>query len=326
MRSESKNILITGGAGFIGSHLAEHLLAQEHSVHIIDDLSTGSMENIGHILSDKCTLQEQPLASAITSSSDLEPFDEIFHLAAAVGVQLVVDQPESTIETNILDTAALLRAAAPRRIPVLIASSSEVYGKSNRIPFSEDDDVTYGSTHYSRWSYAMSKAIDEYLALAYHRTHDLPVVIARLFNTVGPRQVGKFGMVIPRFVSAALANQPLQIYGDGNQTRCFCHVANVVNALTQLLRNSATHGNVYNVGSDHEISINVLAQQIIDLANSSSSIEHIPYETAYRSAFDDLQRRVPNLTRICAVIDFSPTISLTQILTELISLARDDCS
>lgn len=316
-------ILITGGAGFVGSHLTRHLLSQGHSVHLLDNLSTGRSDNIADLLGDdRCTFQRQSVGDALSNFAWLRGFDQIYHLAAAVGVQLIVDDPVYTIETNVLETAKLLQGAAAFNIPVLITSSSEVYGKSERVPFREDDDVTYGATIYSRWSYAATKALDEYLALAYHREYQLGVVVVRLFNTVGPRQVGQYGMVLPRFIDAALHNRPIDIYGDGEQTRCFCHVQDVVEALPKLLSAPACHGRVFNVGSDHEVSINQLADRIIALAGSSSTKNYIPYEEAYGQKFDDLRRRVPDLTRVREAINFQPRRSLDEILKELIELER----
>ncbi|MDH3583093.1 MAG: NAD-dependent epimerase/dehydratase family protein, partial [Phycisphaerae bacterium] len=247
------NILITGGAGFIGSHLAEKLVGQGHRVHLLDNLSTGRRENVSHLLGDRCELQVSTVTDALADQSWVGSFDQIYHLAAAVGVQLIVDDPEHTIETNVLDTAAILRAATSHRVPILITSSSEVYGKSDRIPFAEDDDVIYGATRFSRWSYAVSKAVDEYLGLACHQQHGLGVIVVRLFNTIGPGQVGRYGMVVPRFIEAAVTDRPLEIYGDGRQTRCFCHVSDVIEAMTRLLDTPECHGRVFNVGSEEEV-------------------------------------------------------------------------
>jgi UDP-glucose 4-epimerase len=316
------HVLITGGAGFIGSHLAAHLLSLGHSVHLLDNLSTGRRENVTHLLSDRCTLQQQSVGEALKDYAWLKGFGAIYHLAAAVGVQLIVDDPVHTIETNVLETATLLRAAAAHHIPVLITSSSEVYGKSERVPFSEDDDVTYGSTIYSRWSYAATKALDEYLAFAHHKKDGLGAVVVRLFNTIGPGQLGRYGMVVPRFIDAALHDRPIDIYGDGKQTRCFCHVSDVVDAMPRLVADERCHGRVFNLGSDEEVTIDQLADRIIHLSGSKSSKRFIPYEAAYGAAFDDLRRRVPNLARIKQAIGYRPTKNLDAILTELIDLAR----
>ncbi len=316
------NILITGGAGFVGSHLARHLLSQGHRVHLLDNLSTGRVANVAELLGENCVLQRESVAEALTNVAWLREFDQIYHLAAAVGVQLIVDDPVHTIETNVLETARVLKAAATFHIPVLITSSSEVYGKSDRVPFREDDDVTLGATIYSRWSYAATKALDEYLALAYHRQLDLPAVVVRLFNTVGPRQVGQYGMVLPRFVEAALDGRPIEIYGDGQQSRCFCHVQDVVEALPKLLGYDACHGRVFNLGSDQEVTINELADRVIALAGSSSTKRYIAYEQAYGQKFDDLRRRVPDLSRVREAIGFAPRRQLDDILRELIETQR----
>ena len=248
--------------------------------------------------------------------------DRVFHLAATVGVQLVADEPVQTIHTTIHGTEVVLEAAHRFSRPVLITSSSEVYGKGTRVPFGEDDDVVMGATRFSRWCYAYSKGIDEFLALAYHRKYQLPVVIVRLFNTVGPRQVGQYGMVLPRFVEAALAARPLHVYGDGNQTRCFCHVSDVVEAIVNLFAHPKAIGTVFNLGSDEEISINDLAKRVIKLAGSSSTVEHIPYDEAYGKSFDDLPRRVPNLQRIRSAIGFAPKLNLDQIIASVIDEHR----
>lgn len=317
-----RKILITGGAGFIGSHLTRLLLGQGHQVTIVDDLSTGRAQNLAGLPEDRVTLRRERLAAALRDPSWIKGHDAIYHLAAAVGVQLIVDQPVQSIENNVMETAMLLKAAAEHHVPTLITSSSEVYGKSDRVPFREDDDVTYGATIYSRWSYAAAKAIDEYLALAHAHQGGLGVVIVRLFNTIGPRQLGQYGMVAPRFIRAALAGRELEIYGDGRQTRCFCHVSDVVGAMAALLGDSACHGRVYNVGSDEEHSINELADRIIALSGSKAGKRHIPYDQAYGAAFDDLKRRVPDLSRIRQAIGFKPTRNLDDILRELIELER----
>lgn len=251
----------------------------------------------------------------------LEGVDQVYHLAASVGVKLIVEQPVQSIENNVTQVAMLLREVAKRSIPTLIASSSEVYGKSVRVPFREDDDVTFGSTRYNRWSYAMSKALDEYLALAHYQTDGLPVVVTRFFNTVGPRQSGQYGMVIPRFIAKAMAKQPIEVYGDGRQTRCFCHVGDVVSALPKLLGRSECHGQVFNIGSDEEVSIGELADRVISMTGSPAGRVNVPYDQAYASGFDDLTRRVPDLTKVRAAIGFSPTKKLDDILGQLIELA-----
>jgi UDP-glucose 4-epimerase len=316
-------ILITGGAGFIGSHLARRLIGAGHSVHLLDDLSTGRRENIADLPTDRCVFQQQRVGEALEHFAWLQGFDQIYHLAAAVGVQLIVDDPVYTIETNITETSAVLRAASTFGIPVLITSTSEVYGKSEKVPFAEDDDVSYGATIFNRWSYATTKAIDEYLALAYYEKNELPVVITRLFNTVGPGQVGRYGMVLPRFISAAVAGEPLQIFGDGKQARCFCHVSDVVEALPKLLDNAACRGRVFNLGSDQEVSIEQLADRVIERVGSKSEKIFIPYDEAYGARFDDLRRRVPSLDRVREAIGFSPTWNLDEIIQELIEIEKE---
>jgi UDP-glucose 4-epimerase len=315
-------ILITGGAGFIGSHLARHLLDQGHDLHIVDDLSTGRRGNIAELLGPRCVLQVQKASEALSHIAWLRDFDAIYHLAAAVGVRLIVEQPVHTIETNVHETSAVLAAAAAFSIPVLIASSSEVYGKSAQVPFRETDDVVYGPTTYSRWSYAMTKALDEYLGLAHHHQTGAPVVIVRLFNTVGPRQIGQYGMVVPRFVERAVRHQPIEIYGDGRQTRCFCHVADVVGALPRLLAESSCSGGVFNLGSDEEVSIQALADRVIAMTGSTGGKRYVPYDQAYQTQFDDLPRRVPDLGRVHQAIGYRPSRDLDAILGELIDLAR----
>ena len=316
------NILITGGGGFIGSHLARKLAGEGHHVHLIDDLSTGRRSNVADLPDDRCTLQVQQVGEALSNFSWLADFDAIYHLAAAVGVKLIIDRPVHTIETNLLETAAVLKAASALRIPVLIASSSEVYGKSDRVPFREDDDVTYGSTMFSRWSYAMTKALDEYLALAHHDQHGTPVVVVRFFNTIGPGQLGRYGMVVPRFVQRAIADQPIEIYGDGRQSRCFCHDADVVDALPRLLGEPACHGRVFNLGSEESVTIEQLADRVIAMSGSRSAKRFVPYEQAYSRGFDDLRQRAPDLSRAREAIGFEPTRRLDDILREIIAFER----
>ena len=319
----SGRYLITGGGGFIGSHLAERLVADGRSVVVLDDLSTGREQNL-HALRGKPNFQlvRDSVENEHTVTALMASCDQVFHLASAVGVKLVAEEPVRTIRTTIHGTEVVLEAANKFGRPVLVTSSSEVYGKSARIPFDEDDDVVMGATRFSRWCYAYSKGIDEFLALAYHHQYGLPVTIARLFNTVGPRQVGMYGMVLPRFAEAAVRNTPLQVYGDGNQTRCFCHVADVVDALIKLQANPGAAGRVFNVGSDEEISINDLAARVIRAANSSSKVEHVPYEQAYGRSFDDLQRRVPKLDRIRTLIGFRPKHGLDAIVRSVVDDVR----
>jgi UDP-glucose 4-epimerase len=315
--------LITGGAGFIGSHLAEKLLEDGHHVYIIDDLSTGSIKNIQHLKSNSRfhytidTIMKEPLIAELIDLADI-----IFHLAASVGVMLIVKQPVHTIELNILGTEIVLKHSAKKQKPVLIASTSEVYGKSNHVPFSEDDCVVLGPTIKSRWSYACSKMIDEFLALAYFREKNLPTVIARIFNTVGPRQTGRYGMVIPRFVQQALNNQPITVFGTGKQTRCFAYVKDVVDGLIKLINKPEAYGQIFNIGDDEEISIEQLAFKVRDKINPNLKIKYIPYEQAYEEGFDDLQKRVPDLTKIRKLIDYKKTKNIDQILDEVIQYYR----
>jgi UDP-glucose 4-epimerase len=314
-----KRYLITGGAGFIGSHLAERLLDLGHAVTLMDDFSTGREQNVAHLLSrSNCQLVRDTVENEATVGNLMSQCDAVFHLASAVGVQLIVDEPVRSIRTTIHGTEVVLESAYRFNRPILITSSSEVYGKGARVPFHEDDDVVMGPTFHSRWCYAYSKGIDEFLGLAYHKQYKLPVVLVRLFNTVGPRQIGMYGMVLPRFVTAALAGQPLKVYGNGDQTRCFCHVGDVADALVRLMSTPGAVGQVFNLGSDQEVSINELARRVIELAGSTSTIEHIPYEQAYGRSFDDLPRRVPALDRIRDAIGFSPRMNLDQIIRSVI--------
>lgn len=313
--------LVTGGAGFIGSHLADLLLASGATVTVVDDLSTGRRENLP-AAHPRLRFIEADLSHALGAFGPGERFDEVYHLAAAVGVRLVVDDPVRCIETNVHGTADLLRFAAEHGpgggpAPTLIASSSEVYGKSEKSPFSEDDDVVYGATTRSRWSYACSKAIDEYLALAYHAKRGVPVVVARFFNTVGPRQVGSYGMVLPNLVAAAVAGEDLPVHGDGRQTRCFCDVRDVAGALPRMLREPACAGRVFNVGSDRSISIGELADLVIATTGSRSGKRLIPYDKAYSAGFEDLRRREPDLRRIREAIGFAPSIPLEQTIRDI---------
>jgi len=311
--------LVTGGAGFIGSHLCERLLAGGATVSVIDDLSTGRLENIEHLKSDA---NFKFVEGSVRDSEVLDPLveksDVVFHLAAAVGVQLIVDRPVHTIETNIHGTEMVLEFANKYSKKVLIASSSEVYGKSENMPFHEDDDMVLGSTMFSRWSYACSKAIDEFLAFAYHDQYGLEVVVSRLFNTIGPRQIGHYGMVVPRFVERALKGEPIQIYGDGKQSRCFAYVGDVVEAIIGLAESNEAAGKVFNVGSNKEISIEGLADLVIKKTDSKSKKEFISYKEAYGKAFDDMQRRVPCLERIKAATGYEPKTSLEQTLEIII--------
>lgn len=336
-RGTTRRVLVTGGAGFIGSHLVEALLAAGpgDDVTIIDDLSTGRIVNLAGVRGDArvrvingdCAAELDRLEPLIRSGEH-PGFDEVYHLAAAVGVQLVVEQPIACIETNIEQTSRVLRFAlvcdGGKAARTLIASSSEVYGKSEKVPFSEEDDCVYGPTTKTRWSYAMTKALDEHLALAYFQQHGLPTVIARFFNTVGPRQVGEYGMVLPRFVRAALDGQPLRVHGDGLQSRCFCDVRDVAETLPKMLRNTACLGRVFNIGSDRSISIRALAELVVKVVGSTSEMELVPYDRAFGSGFEDLRRREPDLRRLRAAVGFAPTRSLEQTIADLASQIRSE--
>lgn len=316
--------LITGGAGFIGSHLAEALLAQGHTVTAVDNLSTGRLENVAH-LAERPGFQfvYESVANETVMDRLVSECDTLFHLAAAVGVELIVKDPVWTIETNLEGTEMALRLARRYRKKLLLASTSEVYGKSAALPFREDADRVMGPTTKSRWSYAESKAIDEFLALAYHKQFGVPVVICRFFNTVGPRQTGSYGMVIPRLVQKALAGQPLTVYGDGSQSRCFCNVRDTVRAVVALAAAPAAVGEIYNVGSQDEISILALAERVRARTGAQAPITLVPYDEAYEKGFEDMQRRVPSLDKIRAAIGWAPTVALDQTLDEVIAYFRE---
>ena len=320
-QTDPRRVLITGGGGFIGSHLTELLLDAGDHVTIVDDFSTGRRDNVDIVRGVASRHARYRViegqSSSVLATLDPRDFDCVYHLAAAVGVRLVVERPIHTIETNVHETSAVLRFAEQASLPILIASTSEVYGKGVRVPMREDDDVVYGSTAYSRWCYAASKALDEYLALAYHREHGLPAVIVRFFNTVGPRQVGEYGMVLPRFVQAAIDGRDLEVHGNGMQSRCFCDVRDVVQALPRLLRDPACCGRVFNLGRDESITIRALAERVVQTLGSGSGIRMVPYEVAFSAGFDDLQVRQPDLTRIREAIGFAPSISLEQTILDL---------
>jgi nucleoside-diphosphate-sugar epimerase len=312
--------LVTGGAGFVGSHLCEELLSRGNDVHVLDDLSTGAMENIRHLKEN--TRFDYTLASADDDRVVAELVDEadaIYHLAAAVGVELIVESPVRTIETNVHCTEVVLSHASKKKKSIFIASTSEVYGKSADIPYREDGDLLFGPTHKGRWSYASSKAIDEFLALAYWRERKVPTVVGRLFNTVGPRQTGRYGMVVPTFVRQALSGRPITVYGDGTQSRCFCHVRDVVSALAGLMLTEQAYGRVFNVGSTNEIAISELAHTVRDATGSSSEITLVPYDEAYEEGFEDMARRVPDISRIGELLGWAPTRTLDQILDDVIA-------
>jgi UDP-glucose 4-epimerase len=315
--------LITGGAGFIGSHLCEMLVSQGNHVVTIDDLSTGRVENIQHLIPHPSfqfvreTILNAQVLDRLASQADV-----IVHLAAAVGVKLIVEDPVHTINTNILGTEAVLTTANRYGCKVLIASTSEVYGKGVKVPFCEEDDCLIGPTTHSRWAYAVSKQVDEFLGLAYQRQFGLPVVVMRFFNTVGPRQTGRYGMVVPRFVRQALRNEPLTVYGDGDQSRCFADVADVVGAIARLAEQPGAVGQVFNVGGTDEITICALAEKVIHLTRSSSSIQYIPYDEAYAPGFEDMRRRVPSLEKISSLIDFKPRYTLEETLQRVIEFEK----
>ena len=315
--------LITGGAGFIGSHLSEWLLEEGHQVLILDNLSTGSIDNIAHLKGRRGfeyfidTVDNEPLLAELIDRSDV-----VFHLAAAVGVKLIVEQPVHTIETNVHGTEVVLKHANKKKKLVVIASTSEVYGKSDHVPFREDSDLVMGPTPKHRWAYACSKAIDEFLALAYWKERKLPVIIVRLFNTVGPRQSGQYGMVIPNFVRQALAGEPITVFGDGTQSRAFTHVSDVVDALVKLVNEPRAIGQVVNIGNAQEITIERLAERIRTLSGSKSIIKHIPYDEAYESGFEDMPRRAPDLGRIQELIGYKPNHGLDDILQQVIEYFR----
>jgi UDP-glucose 4-epimerase len=315
--------LLTGGAGFVGSHLAERLLDDGHQVIVIDDLSTGSMDNIVHLKGRPGF--EYVIATIMNSSLTAELVDRadvVFHLAAAVGVKLIVEAPVRTIETNVHGTEVVLTHASKKQKPVVIFSTSEVYGKSTDVPFREDADLVMGPTPKHRWAYACSKAIDEFLALAYHRERKLPVIVVRLFNTVGPKQTGRYGMVIPTFVRQALTDAPITVYGDGTQTRSFTYVGDVIDGLTRLVAEPKAIGQVFNIGNTEEISIRALAERIRTMTGSRSEIVLIPYEEAYEAGFEDMPRRVPSLDKIQRAVGYRPTVGLDEILTRVIAHER----
>ena len=317
------HMLITGGAGFIGSHLAEALLSQGHTVTAVDDLSTGRQANIAGLVDDpRFQFVYESVLNETVMDRLVSTCQVIFHLAAAVGVELIVKDPVHTLETNIEGTQTVLRLARRYRKKVLLASTSEVYGKSTALPFEEDADRVMGPTIKSRWSYAESKAIDEFLGLAYHKQFDVPVVICRFFNTVGPRQTGSYGMVIPRLVEQALKGQPLTVYGDGQQTRCFCNVKDTVRAICQLGAEPSAVGEIFNVGSQEEITMQALAERIVARTGSQSALVRVSYDEAYEKGFEDMMRRVPSIAKIGAAVGWAPTIGLDQTLDEVIAYFR----
>ncbi len=316
-------VFITGGAGFIGSHLAERLIETGHEVLVLDNLSTGAMENIQHLVGNPAfehrigCVTEAPLVAELVDRCDVT-----IHLAAAVGVRLIVEQPVHTIETNVHGTEVVLQAVAKKQKRVLLASTSEVYGKSDRVPFSEDDDLVMGATTHARWAYACSKALDEWLGLAYHRDKGVPVTVFRLFNTVGPRQTGRYGMVLPSFAAQAVEGSPITVYGSGEQSRCFCHVHDVVKSIEALMMEDSSIGGVFNIGSDREVTINALAEMVRADAGSASEIVHIPYSEAYTEGFEDMMRRMPNVAKLERTIGFKPTTALEKIVSDVVAEQR----
>ncbi len=311
----SKHILVTGGAGFIGSHLVERLVAEGMSVVVVDDLSTGRLENLRAVSGNPALRVIQSKVSECKELGEIVAGAEsVYHLAAAVGVDLVVKSPTHVLQTNLHETEVLLEAAAARGVPLLLASTSEVYGKSSKPAFAEEDDLLIGPPHQARWSYACSKLMDEFLALAYAKERSLPVVIVRLFNTVGPRQTGQYGMVLPRFIAAARAGKPLRVFGDGEQSRCFCYVSDTVEALMRLQHCAAARGQVFNIGSTEEVTIRDLAEKVIEILQSKSAIELISYNEAYEPGFDDMRRRKPVLERLAATVGFRPGTPLRRII------------
>lgn len=318
-------ILITGGAGFIGSHLSDKLIAEGHQITVIDDLSTGRYSNIAH-LEDKpgFRLIIDSVLNADLMERLIRDTDRVYHMASAVGVRLIMEQPVKTIETIFHGTDAVLKYCSRYRKRVLIPSTSEVYGKGLTIPFSEDDDLLTGGTDKHRWAYACAKTLDEFLALAHWKETQLPVVVCRLFNTVGPRQTGQYGMVVPRFVHAALRNETIEVHGDGSQSRCFGHVADVIEGLTKLIETPACFGTVVNLGNSEEVSILGLAQRAIDLTGSTSEVKFISYDEAYGAGFEDMQRRVPNLEKAERLIGYQPTRTLDSIINDVAAEYRND--
>ncbi|QQE13010.1 GDP-mannose 4,6-dehydratase [Planctomycetota bacterium] len=314
--------IITGGAGFIGSHLTERLKAQGRNLILIDNLSTGRRSNVEALLDDKCKLIVQDVSEAFKDESIMDNVEEVYHLAASVGVKRVVDDPTGMIQTNIHDTTLVLEAAAKANAAVLVTSSSEVYGKCPILPLREDMELVYGPTTASRWSYGMSKAIDEHLAIDLHRNRGLKSVTVRLFNTIGPRQVGMYGMVVPNFVQRAVRKQTINVYGDGKQTRAFCNVRDITRAMTELMASKKCYGEVYNLGSTVEITMNDLADMVNTIADSDQGKQHIPYEEIYGKNFEDPMHRLPDTSKVEDAISFKPQYSLEDTIKELVALEQ----
>ena len=315
--------LVTGGAGFIGSHLSERLISDGHNVTALDDFSTGSRQNLDRLSGhNQFTLIEGSVMDLDMVQDLVGAADVVFHLAAAVGVKRIMDEPSQSILTNITGTENVLKAAIPGKARTFIASSSEVYGKTTKFPFHEDDDLTIGATKNLRWSYACAKTLDEFLALAYHREVDLPVIVLRFFNTTGPRQTGRYGMVLPNFVQNALDGKPLKVHGTGDQSRCFGHVKDVVESLFRLMSTPSAPGQVFNIGTDREISIRGLAEKVIEATGSASAIEYVSYESVYPVGFEDMNRRLPDVSKLQSTIGFAPKTPLEQIISDIIAEKR----
>jgi len=318
-----KRTLITGGAGFIGSHLSERLLKDGYEVMVLDDLSTGAISNIEHLFDVESfdyrvgSVRDSALVEELVARSDL-----VIHLAAAVGVRLIIQRPVHTIETNFHGTDTVLKAVARDSKPLLLASTSEVYGKSSKVPFSESDDLVLGPTTQARWAYACSKALDEWLGLAYFKEQDVPVIVARFFNTVGPRQTGRYGMVLPNFVRQSLLGEPITVFGSGKQSRCFSHVSDVVDAVAALIKTAEAPGQVFNIGSDYEVSMNRLAEMVKEATQSNSPITHLPYEQAYAEGFEDMHRRVPDTRKLKNLIGFAPRRTLESIIQDVVEYTK----
>ena len=317
------HILVTGGAGFIGSHLSERLIRDGHAVTVLDDLSTGQMSNLS-ALTDQPSFDfvEGSILDRALVAKLVKPAEVVFHLAAAVGVKLIMDEPSRSILTNVAGTENVLDAALQNKAHTFIASSSEVYGKTTKFPFCEDDDLTIGATKNLRWSYACAKTLDEFLALAHARESDLPVTVLRFFNTTGPRQTGRYGMVLPNFVKSAIEGAPLMVHGNGNQSRCFGHVADVVEAMCRLMETPEARGEVFNIGTDQEVTIHGLAKQVIDAVGSSSEIQFIPYDHVYPEGFEDMLRRLPDVSKLDRVTGFRPRLTLRQIIDDILTEMR----